>query len=198
MKSLVYCRNLLGAVFLSTLTLLSVQLSAQTTYKSNAVNAVIIGDSNIHEWEMNSSKGTANASVTTNSSGTLQQLSNIQFSIAAETLKSGKSQMDKNTYKALDTKTHPNITFSGSNATIENKGNNKFSIRSKGKLSISGNVKDVELVANAQVNADKSISIEGSYSFNMTEYKVTPPTIMLGTIKVYDPLTIRYNLVMKP
>lgn len=173
-------------------------LKAQSSYKSSAVTTVIAGDSNVHEWEMNSSKGTANASVTTNAEGVPVDLKNIQFSLVAETLKSGKSQMDKNTYKALNTKDHPNITFSGATTTVQSNGNKKFIVRSKGKLTISGVSKDVELVANGEVNADKSLTLTGSYSFKMTEYKVTPPTIMLGTIKVYDPLTIKYNLTMKP
>lgn len=198
MKHLINCNRYVVIGFLLLFAQFPYLLNAQTSYKSSAVTTVIAGDSNVHEWEMNSSKGSANASVTANADGVPVDLKNIQFSLAAETLKSGKSQMDKNTYKALNTKDHPNITFSGANTTVQSNGNKKFTVRSKGKLTISGVSKDVELVANGEVNADKSITLNGSYSFKMTEYKVTPPTIMLGTIKVYDPLTIKYNLTMKP
>ena len=47
------------------------------------------------------------------------------------------------------------------------------------------------------MNADKSITFNGSYKLKMTEYKVDPPTAMLGAIKTGDGIEVKYNLILK-
>lgn len=169
--------------------------NGQTNYKGSAIKTVLLGGSNIHDWEMISQKGTCNAVVILQNDA-ITDISSLQFSMPAESLKSEHTQMDKNTYKALNTSKNPTISFTATSSSVKPNGKG-YIINTKGKLTISGVTKDVDLVANGVVNADKSIHFTGSYKFKMTEFKVTPPSIMLGTIKVYDPLEVKYDFVMK-
>lgn len=174
---------------------MSATVFAQTNYKGSGIKTTLAGTSNIHDWVMVSQKGTCNAVVVLQD-GAITDISSLQFSMPAESLKSEHTQMDKNTYKALNTSKNPNISFTATSSTVKPNGKG-YTINTRGKLTISGVTKDVDLVANGVVNADKSIHFTGSYKFKMTEFKVTPPSIMLGTIKVGDPLEVKYDFVVK-
>lgn len=169
--------------------------NAQSAYKGSAVNTVIEGTSNIHDWKMKSQKGNASATVTLNGNS-ISNVSSISFVMPAESLKSEHTQMDKNTYKALNTTKYPTISYTSSSASIKPNGSG-FILTSKGKLTISGVSKDVELVAHGKLNADNSITFTGSHKLKMTDYKVQPPTAVFGTIKTGDGITVKYDLVLK-
>ena len=172
-------------------------VNAQTNYQATAAKTVIEGTSNIHDWTMQSQKATATAVVTLAPSGALAAISSIHFVIPAESLKSEHAQMDKNSYKALKTGKNPNIIFNAASGTVKPNGANGFIVTSRGKLNISGVTKDVDLVATGVVNADKSISLNGTYKLKMTDFSVEPPSLMLGAIKTGDGIAVKYNLTLK-
>jgi polyisoprenoid-binding protein YceI len=63
-----------------------------------------------------------------------------------------------------------------------------------GQLTISGNTRDITLVASSHKNADGTQVLSGSKNIKMTEWGITPPKYMLGMMKVYDDLTINYSV----
>ena len=170
---------------------------AQTNYSTKAVDIKLNGTSNLHDWEMKAVPGTSAASfVVTN--GKVTSLSKMNFSVPAKNLKSGKSAMDKNTYKALKTNANPNISFVLTSATVVSTGGNNYKINCQGKMSIAGKTNQTELVATAIYNpADKSFTVTGVKKMKMTEYNVKPPTAVLGTIKTGNDISISYNLKFK-
>jgi hypothetical protein len=178
--------------------LISAHSIAQIKYYSNGgVKLVIEGTSNIHDWDMQSSKGVCTAEFLVTPQGYPAGLSALQFTVPAESLKSDHKTMDKNTYKALNADKHNTISFVASNAVIKPNAAKGFTLIARGKLTISGVSRDVELVANGVVNPDRSITYSGTYKLKMTDYKVNPPNIMLGAIKTGDAVTIKFDLVLK-
>ncbi|MGZ5247328.1 MAG: YceI family protein [Flavitalea sp.] len=169
---------------------------AQTSFKANVVKTTLEGTSNIHDWTMISQKGTC-AAVVTMGGNNVTALSGLQFSMPAESLKSEHAQMDKNTYKHLKTSKYPTISFVSNSCTVKSTGGNNFQVVSRGKLTISGTTKDVDLIANGTVNADKSITFNGAYKFKMTDFNVPPVSIMLGAIKTGDGISVKYDLTLK-
>ena len=147
---------------------------------------------------MESSQGKASATITINPAGQLAALTNLSFVMNVQTLKSGKGAMDDNTYKAMKEKQYPTLQYVAPAATVKSTGGNAYSLSTNGKLTIAGTTRDIVLNANATVNADKSITVTGSYAFQMTEFNVTPPSIMFGTIKVGPPITVKFSLTLKP
>lgn len=173
---------------------------AQVKYASNSgVKIIVDGTSNIHDWKMESSKGSCSGSITLDASGNLTAINGLTFSVAIASLKSEHgSQMDNNAYKAMASDKYPNITFSAASATITPKGGGTYTISAPGKLQISSGTQNVTLVANAKVNADKSISFDGIYKLVTTDYNVKPISIMLGAIKTSAKVSVSYVFVMKP
>jgi hypothetical protein len=170
----------------------------QIKYHSNGpVKLIIEGTSNIHDWDMKSEKGVVSAEFLFTNAGFIGGLSSLQFTVPAESLKSDQKAMDKNTYKALGTDKYKTIGFVASNAVIKTNGTNGFVLIARGKLTISGVTRDVELTANGVMNSDKSITYSGVFKLKMTDYKVTPPNIMFGAIKTGDVVTVKFDLVLK-
>ncbi|MBC7867465.1 MAG: YceI family protein [Gloeobacteraceae cyanobacterium ES-bin-316] len=168
---------------------------AQTSYHSKAFDIRLNGTSNIHDWEMKALAGSSEASLMINASGQVTSLTSLSFTLPAVNLKSKHTQMDKNTYKALNTTKNPNISFVLTSATITPTGGNNYQLSCVGKLSIAGTVKHTDLVATGKYNpADKSFTVTGMKKMKMTDYGVAPPKAMMGTIKTGDAISISYNL----
>lgn len=166
---------------------------AQANYHAADVHLTISGTSSMHDWDMKSAKGTSNATFTFNEGGQLAGLTALIFSTPAESLKSDKSSMDKNAYKALKTKQHSAISFILTDAQMASGSN----IKCKGKLSIAGVTQDADLDAIVKVNADKSISVKGTQKISMKNFSMSPPTFMMGAVKTGNDVTLTFDLTFK-
>ncbi|TPV33964.1 YceI family protein [Paucihalobacter ruber] len=154
----------------------------------NNSSLLVLGTSNVHDWEVKAENQEGNLVLNSD-----QGIKNLQIIIEAEGLKSGKSGMDKNTYKALNTKTHKNIEFkyTGTTATEKNS-NGSYKLSIQGELKINGVTKVVPMSLDVNVS-DNQVTLNGKKTIKMTDFEVEPPTALLGTIKTGDEVTISFN-----
>jgi hypothetical protein len=172
----------------------SKHVSAQTSFQSKDMDMRLKGTSNLHPWEMKAVKGTSKAVLVVDAEGKVTSISSLSFSFPAKNLKSGKTAMDKNTYKALKTDKNPNITFILTSSTITSTGANTYDLTGVGNMTIAGTLKQTSLIATGRYNSDGSFTITGVKKMKMTDYKVNPPTALLGRIKTGDDITLSYNI----
>jgi len=166
-------------------------------YSAETTSIVIAGTSTLHDWEMKSAKGSCNVQFSY-SNGNIADITQLSFTTPAEALKSGKGAMDNNAYKALKTDKHKEISFFMTSGSVSATDANTYLIKTRGKLTIAGTSKDVELSTTAKTNVDKSlITCSGNYKIDMKEYNVTPPSFMMGAVKTGKDITIRYTLQLK-
>lgn len=156
------------------------------------IQLVVSGTSTLHDWTMKSGKADCKASLTLNNAGQPVALTSLSFSLTAESLKSDHTAMDKNAYKALKTSKFPVITYQLNTAEVEQDG----TIKCQGKLTIGGTTLDADLLAAAKLNTDQSITVSGSKKISMKDFKIDPPTFMLGTVKTGNDIVIKYNLTL--
>jgi polyisoprenoid-binding protein YceI len=167
----------------------------QSKFQSESVNIQLAGTSSIHDWTETSDKGTGNAVFAVNSNDKVISLSAMSFTLAAVSLKSGHKAMDKNTYKALKTDAHPNISFVLTSAKITPLEDDNYEIKCNGKLTIAGATNNTEITGTGKYNrAEKSFTVKGTKKMKMTDYQVKPPTVMLGAIKTGNDITISYTI----
>jgi hypothetical protein len=185
--------SILSALVVAAMATLSFAVITNQNFHSESLNISISGTSTLHDWTMTSDQGKLDVNfVMSNDKAT--GLSGLTFSIPAESLKSGKGLMDKNTYKALKTGQHKAITYQLSSAIVTPVDAVTYKIKTKGKLTIAGNARDTELDAIAKYNAaDKSFTVSGSKKMKMSDYGVVPPTVMMGTIKTGNDIVIAFN-----
>jgi hypothetical protein len=172
----------------------SIASLAQVRTHIKSASMLIKGTSTLHDWEMKSSEGNAEAVLSLNKE-VLTGFSAFTFSMPAETLKSGHGGMDKNCYKALKTSASPAITFVLSSSSVTPVDGTTYRIRAIGNLTIAGVTRQTEVIATCKWNAaDRSFYCTGSKKMKMSEFKVEPPTFMFGTIKTGDEIEIDFNL----
>lgn len=170
---------------------------SQQNYGAASIKIKVEGTSNIHDWHMEAAQGLSNAVFSMNGNS-LTGIPALNFTMSAENLKSESKVMDKNTYKAIVTDKYPTISFTANTANVRPNGTNGFIASVKGKMQISSITKEIWLTGVCTINPDKTINVSGVYKFKMTEYNVTPPSIMFGSIVVADDLLIRFNILYKP
>jgi len=168
-------------------------LNAQVKFHAkNDLNLLVSGTSTLHDWDMKAAKGECEATFTINQAGLPTALTSMTFVAPAEGLKSEHSGMDKNAYKALKTSTNATITYTLTNATLVD-----GEIKCNGKLTIAGVTKDAELIANYKINADKSITVSGKKNISMKDFKMEPPTFLMGTIKTGNDIVLKFDVTLR-
>ena len=105
---------------------------------AQTVSVVIKGTSTLHDWEMKSDKGRVEVMLGLGNNAKLVGLTGLKFSIEAESLKSEKSMMDNNAYKALKTGSAKQISFILTSATITQVNETSYQIKALGKLTVAG------------------------------------------------------------
>lgn len=169
-------------------------IAQETKVNNNNSVLTIFGTSNLHDWEMKaeSMSGTA---VFKMENGKLTGIEKLTFVVAVESLKSGKSGMDKNAYTALNSKSHKNITYAITKVNkVTETGTNAYVIETTGNLKIAGETKQIPIKFSAKTNGN-GISLSGKVNINMTHYKVDPPKALMGTIKTGEDVTINFEVL---
>ena len=105
-------------------------------------------------------------------------------------LECGNKTMNEHMRKALKAESNPQISWTMTSYQVE--GSN---VLINGKLTIAG--RENPIVIRGTGSAENgTIRFKGSKQFKMTEYGVKPPSLMLGTMKVGDPVTVSFDLVL--
>ncbi|TBW30115.1 YceI family protein [Gramella sp. KN1008] len=171
---------------------MNINLNAQSYTLNNKASSLLVeGTSNIHDWTMEaeSTSGTITADL---DEGKLEEIDALRFTVEAEGLKSGKSGMDKNAYKALDTDKNKKITYQLKEVKEITSASNGYKVKTTGTLEIAGVKKNINLDFNLIPNSGK-IVLKGEYTLKMTDYGVEPPTAMFGTISTGDTVKIKFE-----
>lgn len=172
---------------------LSFPVAAQVKYQIGPKPELkVSGTSTLHDWEMVSNQATAEG-VLVQQDGDLKDVKSLTIQMPAESIKSGKSAMDKNTYTALDTKKHKQVQFVLSGVTKT--GDNSW--KAKGKFTIAGVTKDASFDVKSSPRGS-GFNFQGKHAFKLTEYQIDPPTALLGTVKTGDEVVLHFNLTLQP
>jgi polyisoprenoid-binding protein YceI len=169
--------------------------SAQTAFKVGPNSSMTLaGTSTTHDWTMTAHSFTGNATMAVSSGGQLSGVSALSLILPVQNLKGDHDGMNTNAYKALKSDQFKDITFKLTSAKVTSAGAKKYKIAALGNLTIAGVTKAVTLNTSATVNANGSISCSGGLPILLSNFGVKPPSLMLGTMKVGNAVTLKYNL----
>ncbi|MFO7620962.1 MAG: YceI family protein [Bacteroidales bacterium] len=161
---------------------------------SKVGNEILInGTSNLHDWNMNVVESSLEAEFDTQGLQ-LKSINKLIFSCKPSDIKSKSNLMDRKTLEALKAEKFPEIKFSLSSGTDIESDNRKFSGNLKGTLLVAGVTKIVEIPFTGFVNDDNSLRVEGSVDLKMSDFKISPPTALLGTLKTGDNISVSFSL----
>ncbi len=167
----------------------------------------IQGDSTLHGFTSTATQVTAVLHTETNGKSSSEsalplrerilsgKAGRLELTIPVRSLKSGESQMDKNMYNTLKEKEYPVITFTLSEYEVGKTTGSSLPVKAKGRLSITGAERDIELHAKGQLSS-KGLSVTGEQEVLMTDYQIVPPKLMMGMLKVANRIVVHYHLLV--
>jgi polyisoprenoid-binding protein YceI len=177
----------------------ALSMSATTVVESKYVlsknyTVTILGTSNLHSWNETVQTVLGDGSVTWNGDGSFN-LDAIHLKMEVNSIKSDMgSIMNNNTYKALKADKNPEIIFTLTTPVSSIKvGSANTPISAKGTLTIAGVTRPIDMNVKVSIQDHTVLSFEGSQTIKMTDYGISPPTALFGTLKTGDEITINFK-----
>lgn len=204
MKTLKNILSIAVAVFL--IPVLSLAQSANYTLDASNSSIIVSGTSTLHDWEANAEE--MNLDVLLNPEMITQEtpaspVSSLELTVPVSSLESGKGKMNRKMKEALKEDDHPEIMFNLVSAELADNvsadsvsAEGVFNLTVTGNLTIAGVEKEVSFPVTGMKEGENGYRFEGSYSLNMTNYKMDPPSVMFGAIKSGEEVTITFNILL--
>lgn len=165
----------------------------QTPYSLKAAKMTVDGTSSLHDWTSDVTKVEWVGSFLV-SENKVKEVKNVQVKIAVTSIQSTKGKiMDNKTYDAFKYEKNPAIIYKLNTISITD-----AALKANGTLMMAGTTKAIEMSVTAKVLANGDIQLTGSHKLNMRDYKMEPPTAMMGTIKVGEMVTVKFDLTLTP
>ena len=157
-----------------------------------ASSMTIYGTTNVHDFKTNVQQ--IKGELVINSAKKVQS-ANIE--IPVHSIKSGEKLMDNKTYEAFNDVKYPNILFSLVDLTSLQINGDDISAVVNGNLTMAGVTRKISFKTSGKNTKPGVYVFKGSVALKMTDYKMKPPTAMLGVMKVGDAITLKYDVTFE-
>ncbi len=172
---------------------ISFTIEAQTLKINPKLSSMtILGTTNVHDYETKVTQ--INAEIVLNGSN---QVQSMVVSIPVKSIKSKEKLMDTKTYEAFNVETHPTITFKMTEVNSIQVSGSDIMVTVTGNLTMNGSAKKIVMKTTGKILKPGLYEFKGSMALKMTDFKMKPPTAMLGMMKVGDGITLKYNVVFE-
>lgn len=169
------------------------QVSAQTLkINPKTFSMTIYGTTNVHNFESKVTQATGEL-VMANS----KQVKSFAVEIPVKGIKSKEKLMDTKTYEAFNADKNPKITFKSTDLNSLTVNGNDLNVSITGNMTLAGVTRKVTLIATGKILKPGVYEFNGSIPLKMTDYKMSPPTAMLGMMKVGDAITLKYDVTFE-
>jgi len=120
-----------------------------------------------------------------------------RFDVAVNKMDCGNGTMNEHMWKALKAEANSMISFQMTGYELSRSADSTKGTLT-GTLKIGGVEKPVTLPVALQSGTDGALRVIGASEVNMKDYDLKPPSLMLGTMKVREKVTVRFDLLLKP
>jgi polyisoprenoid-binding protein YceI len=124
-------------------------------------------------------------------------VSNVQVTVPAEKLDCRNGTMNEHMRKALKVKEFPTIAFRAAAYELTRVADS-VAVTLTGTLTLGGVEKPVTVTAIAKPGpTNGTLLVSGTREVRMSEFGLKAPTLMLGTMKVDDRVTVGFDIALK-
>lgn len=178
--------------------------AAQTKMTLRSESKVVVaGGSNVHEWSCQATGFAATIELdegyaTAPFGAIAKPIGGVVVTIPTKSLRCGKDKMDENTWKALRADEFKDIRYELTDYALDHAQSTPqgFAAVTKGKLTVAGTTKAVEIPITATRLAGGQMKGEGKLSMLMTDVGIKPPTALLGTLRTKNEITITFEVLL--
>jgi polyisoprenoid-binding protein YceI len=173
---------------------LAVHATKNSYTLSNDYQVSIFGTSNLHNWNEKVKHVSGTTTISWNADGSFS-VEAIDITMDVKSIKSESSAMDKNTYKALKADAYPQITVA-LNAPLTGIAGKAAgtTVWVKANVTIAGVTKVMDMQIQIKMPAAGKLTFEGAQKIKMSDFGLTPPTALLGTLKTGNDITIKFKV----
>lgn len=118
----------------------------------------------------------------------------VTFTVPTMKLDCDNRTMNGHMRKALNAEKHAAITFTLTGYELSKGETVKGTL--DGTLTINGVTKPIVLSAEFVAGPNGTLRVTGRYPLKMTDWDVSPPRLMLGTLKVKEMVTVGFDLLL--
>jgi polyisoprenoid-binding protein YceI len=166
----------------------------QVSYKIQTSKMSVTGSSTLHEWTSEVSELSFSGLITM--TDRQMEARNVVLTIPVKGIKSEHGKMmDNKTYEAFKSDNNPNITYRITGTKTKTVGIETFT-EVAGILTMAGVSKPVQLEVKSKILPNGNMILYSSQKIKMTEFKMEPPTAMMGSIKVGDEITVNFEITL--
>ena len=123
-------------------------------------------------------------------------VNSAELDVPAKALDCRNGTMNEHMLKALKAEQFPTIGFKVASYDVA-KADTTLKGTATGELTLGGVTKTITVAAQIREDADGTLRIVGTHELRMKEYGLKPPSLMLGTMKVNERVTVGFDLRLK-
>jgi polyisoprenoid-binding protein YceI len=120
----------------------------------------------------------------------------IELTLPAADLSSGERTLDKHMHENLKAEQYPVIRMRLSHFDFSG-GDSASGAKATGELTVAGVTKPIELEPAILVDGQK-VNIKGKKRLLMSDFGITPPVLMMGTLKTKNEIDISFDVNLLP
>lgn len=171
--------------------------SSPVSYRIKSHEMQIEGTSNLQSWSAEVERLNGSFSVTLDN-GRITELHDVNLRIDATSIKGSEGRrMDSKIYESLNTSSHPQITFVLRDVTSLAENPGTYRIGTRGVLTVAGVSRVVNLNTVGRVLPNGDLEFSGTHQIKMSDFRISPPTALLGTLRTGDEVTLNYKVVLQ-
>lgn len=121
----------------------------------------------------------------------------VKLEIPVRALDCDNDTMNEHMQEALGMEKNPTIELRINSYEVGTPADGVAPLKMSGELLLAGVTRPISVAAKATPAPDGTLRIEGRHLLKMTDWKVKPPSLMLGTMKVREAVVIRFRLTLK-
>ncbi|NDP27321.1 MAG: YceI family protein [Flavobacterium sp.] len=167
-------------------------ITAQNFIVDPSSSMTVFGTSNLHDWQSKTTKISGELGI-----NSTKNINVLTIKVPVTSLKSGKGLMDQKTSDAFEAKKFPNIVFQLTDVVFTKLTEKDSEVTLTGNLTMHGESKKFSIKSIAKITKTGDYQFRGSVPLKMTEFKMKPPTALLGSIKTGDVVNVKYDVTFK-
>jgi len=165
-------------------------------FTASKSSITIEGTSTLHDWKIESDiiNGEIDAPSIANwkDGGTV-----VKVAIPVESIKADHGRMTRIMQDALKASQNQQITYELTAAQLQTNNDDSFVVKTKGKLTIAGTTRDIDMNVDGKRLTPTTYMLNGSAPIRMTDYGIKPPVTMMNTLKTGDDVKVSFRWIVQ-